>query len=215
MRLRAHHLREAYAPRAANPSAPAAREPDQREEHLPARVQGGFRGHLRHLRAHGDGPWVHHQEFAATHARPDPVPPLPDPPRHEVCALRGGDPQIRGAAQPAGELELRPEDLRLRPGADKLRRRGVPDLPDDGVCLHALVQGAGGALLLGRLHQRHRHMVHRLYLRRDAQPEAAFPGPQHAAPVAAHPRVPGHAAQGGACQDPERQVPELHQYDVL
>mmetsp|Transcript_24256 Transcript_24256/g.76571 ORF Transcript_24256/g.76571 Transcript_24256/m.76571 type:complete len:359 (+) Transcript_24256:251-1327(+) len=207
MRLRAHHLREAYAPRAANPSAPAAREPDQREEHLPARVQGGFRGHLRHLRDHGDGPRLHPQRHADALRRAEPVPPLPDTPRHEVCALRGGDPQIRGAAQPAGELELRPEDLRLRPGADKLRRRGVPDLPDDGVRLQALVQGTGGALLLGQLRQRHRRVVHRLRLRRDARAETALPGGQLSAPAETHRRPPGHALQRGARRDPERAVP--------
>ena len=97
-----------------------------------------------------------------------------------ICVLRSKVPPLcpcaaprHQARQPPGQLELLPQDLRLRPGAyhGAGRVRG-----HDARGGHSVLPRAGDLDGRGPLHVSSRHLVSRVHLCRAAQSENLVPG---------------------------------------
>ncbi|KAE8792635.1 hypothetical protein D1007_32815 [Hordeum vulgare] len=135
-----------------------------------------------------------------------PVLPVPAAARSQVHPLGERDPSRPEAEQPAAERQLRPQDLRLRPGAAVVGERH-----DDGVRGHAVVPGPGAAAQLYRLLRRHRRLVGRLHLHGAHQPRTALPGEGPHAPDAAHHGGDRHPHRRRPGLHPERGRQEIHE----
>ncbi|ERL89829.1 hypothetical protein D910_07189 [Dendroctonus ponderosae] len=149
-----------------------------------------FPGDIRHHGAVAKRPAQDHRVASAALLRPHQGLSLSDPARFEVSALGAHSAPRHQARQPAGEQQLRAEDLRLWAGAGGgARHQQAHDARGGDAVLPRPRDPDGGQAL----HGRRRCVVGRVHFRRAARQAHPLPGAESGGAARADHRAAGHA----------------------